>query len=268
MHKPIPNLTDAKIWHGILLLNSRDDTLQDAFVFEESMRLLSLEQQSRILRKKSYPDKCRALCNQLLQMSGISMVTGLDYTRLKFQKGTYGKPHIANIDRLVFSMSNGERYVAQYILKGECYDVGIDLASTADYCGDEDLKHFKEIFSTQEFESLIQCDPIKRSFLFAHIWSLKECYTKFTGLGLNSDLGNIDFGKVELFDRETSFKRRIHQKEIWFYSNWVTSDEVVTVCHESNFDLDRNPCVYDLSLQDALDQLQKTHSSIQKLVDQ
>lgn len=259
MQESIPNLNTAGDWHGILLLGSWHGALQDAFVFEESMRLLSLEQQARVLRKKSHPNRCKTLCNQLLQMSGLSMATGLPHVQLNFQNGTYGKPQVTDIDGLAFSMSNGERYVAQYLLKGEYHEVGIDLACTSDYCGDQDLNHFKEIFSSQEFESLIRCQPTRRALMFAYIWSLKECYTKFTGLGLNSELCTLDFGKLELFADETTLKRRIDDKEIWFYSRWITPDEVVTVCHESNFAMDRYPHVYHLTLQYVLRQLQGTH---------
>ncbi|GAV46522.1 hypothetical protein ZYGR_0A01140 [Zygosaccharomyces rouxii] len=258
MQESIRNLDRAGNWHSILLLDSCHEGLQDAFVFEESMRFLSLEQQARILRKKSYPDRCKALCNRLLQISGISMATGLPHTQLKYKNGTYGKPQLKDIDGLAFSMSNGERYVAQYIVKGKHCEVGIDLASTADYSGDQDLNNFKEIFSSQEFESLIQCNPTKRAPMFAYIWSLKECYTKYTGLGLNSELCNIDFGKLNLFDSDNTLRRRIGGKEIWFYSHWITPNEVVTVCHESSYDLDQNPHLHHLTLQDVLKQLRKT----------
>lgn len=256
MQKSMSNLSTSKNQQIILLLNSWHDILQDVFVFEESMRHLNLGQQARILKKKSHQDRCKALCNQLLQITGISMTTGLPHTKLNFQYGVCGKPVLIDIDELTFSMSDGEHYVAQYISKVKGYEVGIDLASTSDYCGDQDLNHFVEVFSLQEFENLAQCPSSKKALLFTYIWSLKECYSKFTGLGLNSKLQNINFGKLNLFDTETTLKRRIDQKEMFFYSRWIAPGEVVTVCHESNPLLDQNPHVYYLTLQEVLSELQ------------
>lgn len=260
MQALIQDLNRDSNWNGILLLNSWYEILQDSFVFEEAMRLLSLEQQVTVLRKKSHLDKCKALCNRLLQLAGISMATGLHYAQLQFQVGPCGKPQYKGIDEIYFSMSNGERYVGQYISKSKFNGVGIDLASISDYSGDQDLVNFKEIFSSQEFDSLLQCSLSKRAPMFAYIWSLKECYTKYTGMGLNSELSKIDFGKVNLFENETTIKRAIDRTEMWFHSKWIKPNEIATVCHESSAGRDQNPQLYHVTLQEVLNQLRETHS--------
>ncbi|CEP61379.1 holo-[acyl-carrier-protein] synthase LALA0_S03e01552g [Lachancea lanzarotensis] len=218
----------------ILVCDSRSKFLDDDFQFEALLRLLPLQTQRRILNKKGQDLKKTALCNQLLQLCGISMVTNLPTHALKLELSPYGKPACAAMTGLAFNMSNCDGRTAMYI--DAASSVGIDLATTKD-CnnfGDDYLNTFKAIFSPEEFSSLNQMTPgWLRDKKFTHYWSLKEAYTKFTGTGLNCELSSIDLGALETWtsvDQVYTMFRDIDGKRMVFQSKWLDSKVVITLC--------------------------------------
>lgn len=252
MQRLLTELNSNDDWHGIIVVDSQCARLHDAFTFENALRLLPLDQQARILQMKNFPDRCKVLCNRILQIVGCSLASGVCSTQLKFSRGHYGKPQV-EAQNVAFGMSNGQRSVGQYLYRlNKPLEVGIDLASTDDYVGDEDLDHFQYVFSAQEMECLQSCDYVHRKAMFAYLWSLKECYTKYTGLGLNSDFSNIDFGKVDLPQPSMHFTRIIESRTMWFYSKWINETEIITVCHEEAGKSCTVPAIYRLTFLDLL----------------
>ncbi|SJM88368.1 related to L-aminoadipate-semialdehyde dehydrogenase-phosphopantetheinyl transferase [Zygosaccharomyces bailii] len=259
MQQLLQELHSTVDWHGIILVNCQCSLLYDDFVFEEAMRLLPLDQQAQILHKKLFSDRCRALCNKLLQVVGCSIASGIHPNRLKFSQGQYGKPDVED-QNVTFSMSNGENFVGQYLHRSNTsVEVGLDLSSTNDYVGDEELLYFKDVFSDQELECLLKCDHSQRHAMFAYLWSLKECYTKFTGLGLNSDLININLRKLNLPQPSLSIIRSIKGHIMLFYSKWITETEIVTVCHEEGVGKCDIPKTYYLTFSELLSLIQVSH---------
>lgn len=228
----VSKVADGSLWAGVFVVEIREDVLADEFTFEALMRALPLASQARILNKKSFHDRCASLCSQLLQFFGCSIVAGLNFRELKFDKGRFGKPFLENDRSIPFSMTTGEQCVAMSLVKcvsaDECQDVGIDIASPFNYGGKEELELFKEVFSEREFNALVKAsDPC---IAFTYLWSLKESYTKYTGTGLNTDLSLIDFGAISVFPAEgASMCITLNEVPLVFYSRWF-NNEIVTIC--------------------------------------
>ncbi|SCU89694.1 LAFA_0E20120g1_1 [Lachancea sp. 'fantastica'] len=228
----------------ILVCDSRDTFLDDDFQFEALLRLLSLQTQRRILNRKNPSLRKTALCNQLLQLFGISITTGLPFHSLSLEIATLGKPTCAAMTGLAFNMSNCDGRTAMYI--DAATNVGIDLACVSD-ChgfGDDYLGTFKSIFSCQEYHTLNQMAPgALRDRKFTHYWSLKEAYTKFTGTGLNCDLSKTDMGTLEAWspaDQIFTIFRDIDGKRMFFQSKWLDSNVVVSICKQASIQDDNS----------------------------
>ncbi|SCV00800.1 LAME_0G12068g1_1 [Lachancea meyersii CBS 8951] len=222
----------------ILVCDSRDRFLDDDYEFEALLRLFSLEIQHKILSRKNQSLRNTALCNQILQLTGISTVTGLDFRSLKLEYTPYGKPVCPAMTGLAFNMSNSDGLTAMYL--DAAPNVGIDLASTRECLnfGDGYLETFKSIFSARELDSLEQTPAGSlRDRKFTHYWSLKEAYTKLTGTGLNCDLSAIDIGTLEPWqptDVVQTMLRDINGERIIFQSQWLKTDVVVSVCKRTD----------------------------------
>ncbi|QLQ77991.1 hypothetical protein HG537_0A02380 [Torulaspora globosa] len=252
-------------WEGILALDVKHANLEDDFRFERAIRFLSLSQQARIHQLKTVQGKFTAVCNRLLQLFGCSIASGVEIGETLFEYGNYGKPRLKNCPQISFSMSNGRDYVVQYICRrnhGNCPELGVDIASKDDYLGDQDLEAFCEVFSEKEYEYLRSLDDCTRRSAFAFYWSLKESYTKYTGLGLNCDLSKLDYGEMQVPEVGNGSQRVIHKHAMLFYSMWIPhgGNEIITVCREDDLKkpmlsrwLKSGPPVYTLTLDDIIE---------------
>lgn len=263
MEELLYQLHSNDIWNGILIVKLNNASLTDDFFFERAMRFLSLQAQVKVLKKKTIESKYATLCNRLLQMFGCAVASGTSVEGLEFSYAKYGKPRLDNSQGITFSMSNGKCYVAQYLLKtkGEPLDIGIDIASKKDYTGLGDLEIFRDIFSTQEYKHLQSYDDHQKDSLFAYYWSLKECYTKYIGTGLNCDLSKIPIGQVDLPAKDIVIRRVIGDTSLSFYSRWLApgSSEIVTICYPNIRISDniepviRVPKIYEITLEEILE---------------
>lgn len=267
MEELLYQLHSSDIWNGILIVKLNYALLTDDFFFERAMRFLSLQEQAKVLNKKTIESKYAALCNRLLQMFGCAVASGTSIKNLQFSYAKYGKPRLDNSQGITFSMSNGKFYVAQYLLKtnGKHVDIGIDIASKKDYIDVGDLEIFHDIFSTKESQHLQSYGDHQKDSLFAYYWSLKECYTKYTGTGLNCDLSKIAIGQVDPPAKDVLIRREIDDTSLSFYSRWLApeSSEIVTICYPniySSNDIElvlEAPQTYEIPLAEILEYFEK-----------
>lgn len=252
-------------WEGILVLDVKHANLEDDFTFERAIRFLSLPQQAKIHQLKTSQGKYTAVCNRLLQQFGCSIASGTNFGETRFEQGSYGKPRMKNCLQVSFSMSNGQDYVVQYISRrndGSSPELGVDIASKDDYLGGQDLETFCEVFSDTEYEHLQSLDDDgRRRAAFAFYWSLKECYSKYTGLGLNCDLSKLDYGGMQVPEVRSGSRRVVENHAMLFYSMWIPQNgkEIITVCRQDDLKeptaslwLKSGPPVYRLTLEDIL----------------
>ncbi|QLL30425.1 hypothetical protein HG536_0A02420 [Torulaspora globosa] len=251
-------------WEGILALDVKHANLTDDFTFERAIRFLPLSQQAKIYQLRTLQGKYAAVCNRLLQLFGCSIASGIGFGEVEFEHSSYGKPRMKNCPQISFSMSNGQDYVVQYICRrndGDPAELGVDIASRDDYLGGHDLETFCEVFSDTEYKHLQSLDDGMRRKAFAFYWSLKECYSKYTGLGLNCDLSKLDYGGMQVPEVGSGSQRLIDNDSMLFYSVWIPrhGKEIVTVCRQDDLKepalsrwLKSGPPVYRITLEDIL----------------
>lgn len=252
----------------ILVLSTTHNGLKDDFNFSTAMNLLPLQTQANILRKKFQVDQIRALCNQLLQLYGILLwVPDINREAIQLTRGKFGKPRLLNFADISFSMSNGEDNVVMYMMQAKgndskdamCGEVGVDIASTVDLIKIDDLQLYKDtVFNAVEFDHLNKFtnDLSQLKKMFAHYWSLKESYTKLIGLGLNTNLLDINLGILEQTDY--SIKRNIRGKDIIFHTCWINDNEVISICHAQTNLLERPPILTTVNFSDVIQRLSIT----------
>lgn len=271
MEDLLSSLNTKEGWEGILFVDVEDASLADDFTFEIAMRYLSLGEQIKVRRKKTVRAQKITLCNKLLQLFGCSIIGGVPFQEVRFEYGDFGKPYMNNSKGISFSMSNGDQHVVQYIFRGNSdrvVDIGVDVAAKNDYAGDSDLELFRDVFSEGEYANLKKCDTKLRPKMFAYYWSLKECYTKFTGLGLNCNLPSINFDQPQIPLKSSGIQRNLDGHSMLFHSTWIqqSSEEIVTVCREDGYDIrDRarwlleGPTLFKIDLRTMLQWFERPH---------
>lgn len=241
----------------VLVCKVEDDVLIDDFSYEEALRLLPLPLQAQVHAKKMIHDQYIALANRLLQLCVSRIECGRD--EVQFVPGKYGKPYLED-SHASFSMSNGTRYVCMFVMKtGESVtvsDVGIDIASKKDFTCVNDLEVYREVLSDYEHASIeneSSLDNMKSRFAF--YWSLKECYAKFLGVGLNMDLKTIDGSKLTLPSTE-EVENNINN--LVFRSFWVNTQEIISYCYPKVSTGKIEPIILQLTISDIIKYMKKT----------
>jgi len=119
---------------------------------------------------------------------------------LRFSINTYGKPILKGESGLLFNVSHTHNYWIM-TLSNEG-NIGVDIEQHKERRNIDDI--VSSYFHSAEQEEYIKnnsdADKIK---FFYHIWTRKEAYSKYLGLGLNyefssSDLRNVDTSSVTI----------------------------------------------------------------------
>lgn len=112
---------------------------------------------------------------------------------LRFDKGEYGKPHVAGEQEggLVFNLSHSGDLVLIALSRGG--SVGVDVECWTRGIDEQGLERITEsVFSARERAALRLLDPALRRAAFFAVWSRKEAYIKATGLGVSHGLDHFD----------------------------------------------------------------------------
>lgn len=209
----LPIDDDNKLYLLYVRLEGENDrsvhALRDDFKFELLLRNLSLKQQLKIRNTKNETDRFIKLLNSLFLGYVIA-----EYEKNRFQglqpfsesRGEYGKPYLENRD-YQYNLSDEDGIVMLAIgfkksLKDK--EIGIDLANPIDIerfglnrLEDFYKSDFKDIFGSAEIENLDKyfgnLKYEEQLSLLSRIWSLKESYCKYVGVGLTAGMQNFQF---------------------------------------------------------------------------
>ena len=110
----------------------------------------------------------------------IQKVTGYNLCDIKIQRSENGKPYISDFSKLHFNLSHSKDLMICVVSKKQ---VGVDVEFVKEYEISEKLVPF---FSNLEWE-YIQSSGNK-SQAFYELWTLKESYLKYLGIGLTKGL--------------------------------------------------------------------------------
>ncbi|KAK6460006.1 hypothetical protein DFJ63DRAFT_256927 [Scheffersomyces coipomensis] len=204
------------------------DFLSDDFNFEISLRLVgNFKEQVKISNIKDKPLRFKALIQNLFTRLVLNYLNNNQkvWARIRFSYNEYGKPSILG-QTFAFNSSSSNTImsmVVEYSFEDNGKSIGIDLShslqngiSTTDF-----MNEFKPIFSPKEYEVLNSTEEKYRYFVFNHIWTLKESFTKLLGCGLNIDLSQFEFDieRSLNYDKEEDVVENNYRDEVAFGYN-------------------------------------------------
>ena len=117
----------------------------------------------------------------------LSLASGLPETELLFEKSGAGKPFLANVDNLHFSISHCDKsaYKAYFVIAvSKAGEIGIDIELIRPRRNL--LTIAKKYFSVEETVALAESSVPEA--LFFELWTKKEAYGKYIGSGLNKEI--------------------------------------------------------------------------------
>ena len=109
---------------------------------------------------------------------------------LRFSKGVHGKPILKGKSDLHFNISHTDNYWIMALSKED--EIGVDIEHHKNRKNMDGI--VSSYFHSAEHEEYQKqkSDTDKKDF-FYHIWTRKEAYAKYLGLGLNYDFSSSDF---------------------------------------------------------------------------
>ena len=161
----------------ILLRTSEDLTWEEISGY---MGCIDKARRAAVNRKANDADKINALLSRLLVMSEITNRTGLPERKIRFTRGSFGKPYLKGSD-LHFSLSHTRGAICAAFSDGE--EIGIDV-ERRDRRISEAM--YKRVLSEEErFHATSDTD-------FIRFWVQKEAFLKRLGIGISRDLRGVN----------------------------------------------------------------------------
>lgn len=191
-------------------------------------RWISPKKKHKISKFKNDADFNRSLYAEIIVRDFFCEKLSLDNSEINMEYDIKGKPFIKNFSDLCFSISHSGCYV---IVAFAYTPVGIDVEKIKqiDYKGISDryLKTsekkyiFKENFSNSQLEKFYQ------------IWTVKESYVKFKGVGLGKGL-NYFFAE-KILDHQHEFKVIDQNTNKTYYAKsfYLGDENIFSVCFEN-----------------------------------
>ena len=160
--------------------------------------------QSKITRTQAPAARVRSLLAGYLLQCAVKDALNIDKAVLEFAYGynEQGKPYLKDYPQIHFSLSHSGNVVACVVSEQE---IGLDVQEHVKV-----NKRLAERFFTEKENILLKAQPDEGAYreLFFRLWSIKESYIKYTGLGMKQGLDTfeIDWENKTVLEKNASIK--------------------------------------------------------------
>ena len=144
---------------------------------KQMLEIISREKREALSRIKNRESYLRSLAGEGMIRQKAAEKTGIHPQQLVIRKNEYGKPYFLNFPEVHFNISHSGEWVLGILSEKEC---GIDV----ELVKEARMDVAKRFFAKEEYELLLQKEGEKRRALFYELWTLKESYVKYKGMGL------------------------------------------------------------------------------------
>ncbi len=185
---------------------------------------VSEERQARIAQYHYDKDKIRCLAAELLLRYALAKQFGMDHNTAVFQYTENGKPLLKDCD-VHFNLSHSGDWIVCAVGK---VNIGIDVEEMRETA-------YKDIycsFAQSEIDWLNSMEPDARADGFYQVWTLKESYVKYCGIGLMRPLS--DFSVDVHPDGSVNLNRALSGfSNVRFYSRKLDEMHWYALCSET-----------------------------------
>lgn len=144
---------------------------------KQMLETISRENRDTLSRIKNRESYLRSLAGEWIIRQKAAEKTGMHPKQLIIRKNEYGKPYFLNLPEVHFNISHSGEWVLGILSEKEC---GIDV----ELVKEARMDVAKRFFAKEEYELLLQKEGEERRALFYELWTLKESYVKYKGMGL------------------------------------------------------------------------------------
>lgn len=154
-------------------------------IFRNLFSVVSEERKQRIRKFRFRQDAERALFAEALVQYVISVRFRKSYPQYRFDCNCYGKPFVQGHPEWQFNVSHAGKWVVCGFSAG---DIGVDVEQIVPV----EIELPEYAFSPGEYARLRALEAGKLQEAFFDLWTLKESYVKYRGLGLSLPLNQFE----------------------------------------------------------------------------
>lgn len=184
------------------------------------LQFVSEERQNKIMKYRFDIDKKLSLYSALLTRIELSKLTKIPYSNLLFEYTANNKPKLISTQNYYFNFSHTKNCILLCISSVNPIGADIELIDKAP------LEIIENTFHSFEQEFVHQSLQDKNTSFFK-IWTRKEAYTKFLGVGLNTELTEINTLSPEFEDNFYSWKHDNYMCSIYSPKDSICNIKVV-----------------------------------------
>jgi len=162
--------------------------LEDDTLYEKAFSMLGAERRNRVKQAKNPRAKAHIAWGELALRLALREIETPRFTP-EYGENEFGKPFLKNAPEIRFSLSSTTRAVCAAICGGE---VGVDMERRR-----EVNMTVTERFAPEERQSVLE-DPRR----FFEIWTKKEAFMKYRGLGFNLPLKSFSVLDMDFYTLE------------------------------------------------------------------
>ncbi|CAD5901757.1 putative 4'-phosphopantetheinyl transferase gsp [Carnobacterium maltaromaticum] len=149
--------------------------------------LISNERLKKMKSFKFEEDKIRSLVAELLLVKALKKEPFFNYEKIRYRYNDFGKPFLIDFSKK-FSLSHSGNYVLCAVSD---HNVGVDIEKI-NRC----TKELVELFHIEEIKKFKTIPDQKKDIIFFDLWSKKESYVKYLGLGLSKHFNSFETRKI------------------------------------------------------------------------
>lgn len=202
---------------------SKLSAVTDSFFAEKCSAYVSDSCKGKAKRFRFAADRLRTLLGERLARRGICNRCGISESDVKIERTKLGKPYVLDLP-CHFSISHSGDYVFCALSEQV---LGID----AEQIREMDLSFAADAFSEEEVRLLSSESGAAKTRLFFALWTLKESYVKWLGMGFyrnpESYTIRISGTKASVYDNEAEETPNFHIYNL--------GDCTVSLCQSGSF---------------------------------
>lgn len=180
-------------------------------------------------------DSKRCICAELLLRYSLFQKVG-QLAEIEISYNKFGKPFLSGIKGFSYNISHSGTWVAIGYGDGE---VGIDIEKIQEMKGIAD-----RYFSEEEKQYIQMVTGDEQNKRVTQIWTLKESYIKYLGIGLSTGLDSFSINAIEgvVTNQKGEIQRNLNIKSFVF-----DTDYYISVCS-----MDEEITIHEITLEDII----------------
>lgn len=159
----------------------------------EFTSIISCERKFKVDKFIFIHDKIQSILAEALLRYILHIRCNIKQSEIVFKYNTYGKPYLSEIKNVHFNLSHS----GEWVVCGICDNpIGIDIEKI----NERDSTSLWSCLSSEEYRYILGQPKENQKDSFYKIWTLKESYIKYMGIGLSISIGSFScrIGKKDI----------------------------------------------------------------------